>query len=90
MPLTRGRPVGHDEQRLAFLFSMLNGDRPARCQISDAAMDELLGLKGTTPAARQALFLEHRDHIERIASEIFDASNRRLGAVVRIFTKHVI
>jgi len=86
MPLTRGRIVGHDERRLVYIFLMLNGDQPVQCQISDAAMDELLGIKGSTPAARQALFLEHRDDTERIASEIFDASERLPGSVVRIFT----
>ena len=90
MPLTRGRIVGHDQRRLAFIFLMLNGDQPVECHISDAAMDELLGIRGSLPAARQDLFLEHRDAIQRIASEVFDAGDGLPGSVVRIFTKHVI
>jgi hypothetical protein len=90
MPLTRGRIVGHDEQRLAFVFLMVDGDWPVQCQISDAAMDELLGIQGSPPAARQALFLEHRDEIERVASSLFDANEWLPRSVARIFTKHII
>jgi hypothetical protein len=42
MPLTQGRIVGYDNERLAFKFTMLNGDETINCQISDAAMDELV------------------------------------------------
>ncbi len=90
MPLTRGRTIGHDEQRFVFIFLMLNGDQPVQCQISDAAMDEFLGIQGSPSAARQSLFLQHRDEIERIASEVFDLSEWIPGSVVRIFTKHVL
>ena len=55
MPLTRGKIIGHDSERLAFTFLMLNGDEPVECRISDAAMDELIGVKGTENSARQAL-----------------------------------
>ena len=41
MPLTRDRIIGHDNERLAFKFTMLNDDETVECQISDAAMDEL-------------------------------------------------
>ncbi len=41
MPLTRGRIGGHDNERLAFAFTMMNDDETVQCQISDAAMDEL-------------------------------------------------
>ena len=47
MPLTRGRIVGYDDERLAFGFTMLNDGETVDCQISDAAMDELGGVKGT-------------------------------------------
>jgi hypothetical protein len=89
MPLMRGRIVGHDNERLAFGFTMLNGDETVECQISDAAMDELAGVRGTPSIARQAQFVSHRDIIERIASDVFDEFRRVKGAVIRIFTKHV-
>jgi hypothetical protein len=89
MPLTRGRIVGYDDERLAFGFTMLNGDDTVDCQISDAAMDELAGVRGSPSTARQAQFLEHRDAIERIASRLFDTSRAVKGSVVRIFTKHI-
>src|SRR6202012_90970 len=89
MPLTRGRIVGHDGERLAFTFQMMNGDEAVECRISDAAMDQLIGAKGTESIARQALFVTHRDEIEKIASDLYDASPPVKGAVIRIFTKHV-
>jgi hypothetical protein len=89
MPLTRGRVVGHDGERLAFKFTMLNGDETVDCQISDAAMDELAGVKGTESLARQAQFMTLRDAVERIASGMFDAAPAMKGYVVRIFTKHI-
>ena len=63
MPLTRGRIVGYDDERLAFGFTMLNDGESVDCQISDAAMDELAGVRGSPSTARQAQFLEHRDAI---------------------------
>jgi Protein of unknown function (DUF1488) len=90
VPLKRGEIVGHDDERLAFGFVMLNGDEPVECRISDAAMDELVGTKGTEKSARQALFLAHRDTIEQLAVRLYE--NKPLtvkGAVLRIFTKHL-
>ena len=89
MPLTRGRIVGHDNERLAFKFTMQNGDETIDCQISDAAMDELADVKGTESLARQAQFMTFRDAVERIASDMFDAAPAVKGYVVRIFTKHI-
>jgi hypothetical protein len=89
MPLMRGKIVGYDAERLAFGFTMLNGDETVECQISDAAMDELAGVRGTPSIARQAEFLALRDAIERIASDLFDAGPIVKGSVVRIFTKHI-
>jgi hypothetical protein len=89
MPLARGKIIGHDSERLAFTFLMLNGDEPVECRISDAAMDELIGVKGTENSARQALFLAHRDAIEEIASDLYDEKPTAKGAVLRIFTKHI-
>jgi Protein of unknown function (DUF1488) len=89
MPLMRGKIVGYDAERLAFGFTMLNDGETVECQISDAAMDELAGVKGTPSIARQAQFLSLRDAIERIASDLFDAGPTVKGSVVRIFTKHI-
>ncbi|MFY9955945.1 hypothetical protein [Bradyrhizobium sp.] len=33
MPLTQGRIVGYDNERLAFRFTMLNGDETVNCQM---------------------------------------------------------
>ncbi|MDB5608534.1 MAG: hypothetical protein JWP25_5434 [Bradyrhizobium sp.] len=89
MPLTRGKVLGYDLERLAFRFSMLNEGDTVDCQISDAAMDELAGVRGTLSTARQAQFLAHRDSIEKIASDLFDTAPVVKGVVVRIFTKHI-
>jgi hypothetical protein len=89
MPLTRGQMIGHDNERLAFAFTMMNDGEMVPCQISDAAMDELAETKGTPSIARQALFVTYRDTIERMASDLDDEAPRIKGYVVRIFTKHV-
>ena len=58
MPLIRDKMVGHDEERLAFKFTMLseNNGETVECQISDAAMDELAGVKGTESIAVRRSF----------------------------------
>lgn len=89
MPLTRGKILGYDGERLAFTFLMMDGDEAVECRISDAAMDQLIGTKGTESLARQAQFLAHRDGIEKIASDLYDSGPPVKGAVIRIFTKHV-
>jgi len=68
---------------------MLNAADTVECQISDAAMDELAGTKGTESMARQAQFLALRDAVEGIASDMFDKVPVVKGRVIRIFTKHV-
>jgi hypothetical protein len=65
MPLTRGQIIGHDNERLAFAFTIMNDGETVQCQISDAAMDDLAEAKGTPSIARQAQFVTHRDTIER-------------------------
>jgi hypothetical protein len=90
MPLTRGRIVGYDDERLAFRFTMLNADETINCQISDAAMDQLIETKGSPPTARQAQFLERRETVESLASDLFDAGGAVSGSVVRIFSKHIL
>jgi Protein of unknown function (DUF1488) len=89
MPLTRDRMIGHDNERLAFRFTMLNVADTVECQISDAALDELGGVKGTESMARQAQFLALRDAVEAIASEMFDRGPVIKGRVIRIFNKHI-
>ena len=89
MPLTRGRILGYDTDRMAFEFTMLNKDETVPCEISSAAMDELAGKRGTLPAEREAQFLRLRETIERIASDNFDSDAIARGAVVRIFAKHI-
>jgi len=89
MPLTRDRIIGHDNERLAFRFTMLHDADTVECQISDAAMDELGGVKGTESIARQAQFLALRDAVEGIASDMFDRVPVIKGRVIRIFTKHI-
>lgn len=68
---------------------MRSGADIVECQISDAALDELAGSKGTESMARQALFLALRDTVEDIASHIFENAPHVRGQIVRIFTKHV-
>ncbi|MDE2378278.1 DUF1488 family protein [Bradyrhizobium sp.] len=89
MPLARDKIIGHDLERLAFRFTMLDDGDVVQCQISDAALDDLAGMKGTESSARQAQFLSLRDTIERIASDLYDEAPRFKGYVVRIFTKHL-
>jgi hypothetical protein len=89
MPLMRGQIVGHDNERLAFAFTMLNDGETVQCQISYAAMDDLAGVRGTQSIARQAQFVAYRDAIEKVASDLFDIAPSMKGYVVRIFAKHV-
>jgi Protein of unknown function (DUF1488) len=88
MPLTRDKIVGHDNERMAFKFTMLDDGKVVECLISDAALDELAGMRGTENSARQAQFLSLRDTIEKIASELFAQAPHVDGYVVRIFAKH--
>lgn len=89
MPLTRDKIVGHDAERMAFKFTMLNDGKIVQCQISDAALDELAGVKGAENSARQAQFLSQRDTIEKIASDLFARAPPVDGLVIRIFAKHI-
>ena len=88
MALMRDKIVGHDDERMAFKFTMLDDGKVVQCQISDAALDELAGMRGTETSARQAQFLSLRDTIEKIASDLFSKAPPVDGYVVRIFAKH--
>lgn len=90
MPLTRGRIGGYNSERLAFGFTMKNGEDEVECQISDAAMDELAGTRGTPSIARQGQFVTLREDIEKIASDLFDNGPIVKGATIRIFSKHIL
>lgn len=68
---------------------MLHDGETVECQISDAAMDELGGVKGTESIARQAQFVALRDAVEGIASDLFDKMPLVKGRTIRIFTKHI-
>jgi hypothetical protein len=89
MPLTRGRILGYDAERMAFQFTMLSKGETVECTISGAAMDELSGKRGTLPAEREAQFLLLREAIERIAADKFNSETPARGGVLRIFAKHV-
>jgi hypothetical protein len=89
MPLTRGRIVGYDVNRMAFEFTMMADATTVVCQISSAALDQLADEKGARPSEREAQFVRLRDAIERIASEKFDNESGVRGPVVRIFAKHI-
>ena len=89
MALTRDKIVGHDSERMAFKFTMLDDGKVVQCQISDAALDVLAGTRGTENSARQAQFVSLRDTIEKIASDLFAQAPSVEGYVVRIFTKHI-
>jgi hypothetical protein len=90
MPLIRHEFVGYDTGRLAFRFSMLNDGQVVLCQISDAAPDELAGMKGTESSARLAQFLSLRQTIEQTASRLFDEKPAVPGIVIKIFSRHVV
>ena len=78
MPLTPGHILGYDRERMVFRFSMLYGDEQIECQISAAAIDELVGGPRGSYVDRQTQFGQLRQTIESLASAKFGA-----GTVVR-------
>jgi hypothetical protein len=89
MPLTQGRTVDYNANRMMFEFTMLDDKaHVVGCEISSAAMDQIAGTRGTLPAEREAQFLHLRDRIERIASDLFDEMSM-LGGKIRIFYHHI-
>lgn len=89
MPLVSHEIVGHDDERMAFKFSMLNEGEVVLCQISDAALDELAETKGTESNFRVAQFVSLRHTIEQTASRLFDERPVLPGSVVGIFSRHL-
>lgn len=73
MALMRGDLVGYEFNRMAFLFSMLDGSRAVLCAVSAAAMDEIERVSRTAPDGREQQFHRLRDRIERCASKKFAA-----------------
>lgn len=68
---------------------MLSGRQMVRCQISDAALDDLAEMKGMSDSTRMTQFLALRDTIEQTASQLFDERPGLPGSIVKIFSKHV-
>jgi len=89
MPLTRGRILGYDKERMAFRFSMLDGGEDVECQISAAAIDELVGGPRGSFVDRETQFSQLRETIEGLATAKFDASTFARGSVLRIFAKDI-
>ena len=90
MPLTRGEAVGYDADLMAFGFTMKNGQQIVQCQISRAALVDLVG-RSTGGARRDlpAQFEAHRELIEAITSAEFDRISNEETRLVRIFAKHI-
>ena len=74
---------------MTFEFTMMDDKaKVVGCEISGAAMDELVSIRGTMPTEREAQFLHLRDEIERTASDLFDEMSTS-GGKVRVFYHHV-
>ena len=71
MPLTRGRLIGYEFDRMVMLFSMVDGQREIPCAISTSAMDDLESLARSKPNQREAQFMRLRDRIEERAARKF-------------------
>ena len=74
---------------MAFLFTMMHGEKMVDCEISSSALDDLDGMKGTWPDEREAQFVRLREVVERVASCVFKRQGKSPGGRVRIFSKHV-
>jgi hypothetical protein len=89
MPLTPGHSLGYDNERMVFRFSMFCGDELVECQISAAAIDELVGGPRGSYVDRQTQFAQLRQTIERLASAKFEAGTVVRGTTLRIFAKDI-
>ena len=89
MPLTRGRILGYDNERMAFRFAMLDGAEQIECQISAAAIDELVGGPRGSYVDRETQFSQLREIIEGLASAKFDTGTVVRGSILRIFAKDI-
>ena len=91
MPLTQGDIVRYDAGSLFYKFRMMNGLHAVDCEISSAALRDIVGGQWATLQIldREAQFLKYRDQIERIASDLYDAATLPKPSLVRIFAKHL-
>jgi hypothetical protein len=89
MPVTRGRILGYDSERMVFGFFMLNGGEEVQCQISAAAIDELVGGPRGSYVDRETQFSQLCETIESLASAKFDAGTIVRGSILRIFAKDI-
>ena len=89
MPLTRGHILGYDNERMAFRFLMLDGAEHVECQISAAAIDELVGGPRGSYVDREIQFSQLREIIEGLASAKFDTGTIVRGSILRIFAKDI-
>jgi Protein of unknown function (DUF1488) len=87
MALTRGEPLGYDANRMTMRFTMLDKGVTIHCQISSSALDALAHERGSSDREKQ--FLEYRDEIERLASQLFDDKSSSRDTNIRIFAKHI-
>jgi hypothetical protein len=90
MPLTRGENLGYDIESMTHSFTMFNRNELVKCTISSAALVDLAGDRWKRPANdRGSQFEQFRDHIEGLASQIFDATPIAERRIIRIFAKHL-
>ena len=68
---------------------MLDGSEHIECQISMAAIDDLVGGPRGHHVDRESQFAKLRDTIEGIASAKFDIRTIVRGGVLRIFAKDI-
>jgi hypothetical protein len=89
MSLERGTIVGYNADNLLVRFTMLDGTSIIDCEISCAALDNLVGAKWTSRILvdRVSQFVEHRQTIEELASQLYKVAPRDMK-IVRIFSKH--
>lgn len=69
---------------------MLNGVEEFECQISAAAIDELVGGSRGSYADREAQFSQLRETIESRASAKFDTGTIFRGSTLRIFDEKIL
>jgi hypothetical protein len=68
---------------------MLDVDEEVECQISAAAIDELVGGPRGSYVDRETQFSQLRETIESLASAKFDAGTIVRGSILRIFAKDI-
>ena len=83
MPLQRGEVQGHNFNRMAVEFTMVNQGKVVPCSISTAAMDDLEGRRDVKSDQRIDQFMRLREIIEERASrKLFEEQARADRPVV--------